>query len=110
MLASVTAVFVLAVVAVAVVPARAAGGGEEPGGPAVRVGKIRADTVIIDATSQRGVPGAGRPPEPATAPRQPLDEVTDPLQVTNTRFRSRNARVQVNPHLALAPAFGKRAA
>ena len=78
LLSGVTADLVLAVVAVAVVQARSPGSGEQPGGPVVRVGKIRAGTVIIDATAQ-AVPGAGKRPEPATAPGRPLHEVTDPF-------------------------------
>ena len=63
LLSVVTAGLVLAVVAVTMVQARSAGSGEQPGGPAVRVGKIRGDTVIINAAAQP-VPGTGEQPEP----------------------------------------------
>ena len=79
LLSGVTAGLVLAVVAVAVVQARSPGSGEQPGGPTVRVGKIRAGTVMISAAAQ-AVPGPGKRPEPATVPTGwPLDEATDPF-------------------------------
>src|ERR1039458_3538909 len=53
LLAGVTAGLVLAVVAVAVVQARLPGSGEQPGGPAVRVSKIRAGTVMIGRSEER---------------------------------------------------------
>jgi hypothetical protein len=76
LLSGITAGLVLAVVAVAVVQARSPGPGEQPGGPAVRVRKIRARTVIITSTAE-DVPGLRKQPEPTAG--WPLDEVTDPF-------------------------------
>ena len=72
----VTAGLVLAGVAVAAVQARSQGNGEQPGGPAVQVGKISAGAVIISAVAQT-VSGTGKRPGPAAG--WPLDAVTDPL-------------------------------
>jgi pimeloyl-ACP methyl ester carboxylesterase len=81
LLSGVTAGFVLVAVAVAVVQARSPGGGEQPGGPLVRVGTIRVRTVQITAAGQ-AVPGLGSWPTAATAARRPLDEVQ-----TRSRWR-----------------------
>ena len=75
----VTAGLVLAVVAVAVIQACSPGSGEQPGGLAVRFGKISGGTVNIRVAEQT-VPGTEKWPEPATvAAGWPLDKVTDPF-------------------------------
>ncbi len=78
LLLGVTAGLVLAAVAVAVIQARSTGSGEQPGGPTVRVGKIRADTVIISVAAQ-AVPAPAQlitaPAQLITAPAQPLNEL-----------------------------------
>ena len=78
LLFGVTAGLVLAVVAVAVVQARSPGSGEQPGGPTVRVGKIRADTVIIINPAPSITSPAPSITSPAPSITSPAPSITSP--------------------------------